>query len=382
MNMSEIAFTNAKVVLPDAVIEGRVAVADGIVVDVAEGDARDAGALDLDGDYLVPGLLELHTDHLEAHFSPRPKVIWPAEAAVVAHDAQIVASGITTVFDALRVGNVRGEDSVSAHMAALARAIREAGAAGRLRADHLVHLRCELACEDTIPGLTGLIDDDGVRLISVMDHTPGQRQFVNLVKFREYYQGKVGFTDAQMEAFIAERCAACDQLSAPNRAGVVAMARARNIPLASHDDATPEHVEEASQEGASISEFPTSIDAAEAARERGLMVLMGAPNVVRGGSHSGNVSALDLARRGLLDILSSDYVPYSLLQAAFALPHRDTGMDLPAAIRTVTANPAAAVGLEDRGAIAVGKRADLIRVRLDGEFPVMRAAWRQGERVM
>ena len=380
--MKETTFTNAKVVLADSVIDGTVVAVDGIIAHVASGRSHETGAVDVEGDYLLPGLLELHTDHLEAHFSPRPKVIWPAEAAVVAHDAQIVASGITTVFDALRVGNVRGEDSVSAHMGALAQAIREAGAAGRLRADHLMHLRCELACEDTISGLAELIDDEGVRLISVMDHTPGQRQFVNVAKFREYYQGKVGFNDAEMETFIAERHAAMELLSNPNRIQVVAMARSRGIPLASHDDATSDHVEEARQDGASISEFPTSVEAAEAARACGLMVLMGAPNVVRGGSHSGNVSALDLAKRGLLDILSSDYVPYSLLQAAFALPARDTGMDLPAAVRTVSANPAAAVGLEDRGSIAVGKRADLIRVCLDGDFPVMRAAWRQGERVM
>jgi len=380
--MTEMTFTNARIVLPDDVIEGTVIVVDGAIAHVGGGRSREAGVLDVEGDYLLPGLLELHTDHLEAHFSPRPKVQWPADAAVVAHDAQIVASGITTVFDALRVGNVRGEDEVSRHMGLLAAAIREAGAAGRLRADHLVHLRCELACEDTVSGLAELIDDAGVRLISVMDHTPGQRQFVNLGKFREYYQGKVGFSDAEIETFIAERREACDRLSTPNRTQVVAMARARGIPLASHDDATCGHVEEARQEGASISEFPTSIEAAMAARDGGLMVLMGAPNVVRGGSHSGNVSALDLACRGLLDILSSDYVPCSLLQAAFALPRSDTGMDLPAAVRTVTANPAAAVGLDDRGSIAVGKRADLIRVRLDGDFPVMRAAWRQGERVM
>ena len=380
--MKEVAFSNAKVVLADSIIDGTVVVVDGIIADIVEGRRRAVGTIDLDGDYLLPGLLELHTDHLEAHFSPRPKVQWPADAAVVAHDAQIVASGITTVFDALRVGNVRGEDSVSQHMGLLAAAIREATECGRLRADHLVHLRCELACEDTVSGLAALIDDAGVRLISVMDHTPGQRQFVNLTKFREYYQGKVGFNDAEMETFIAERHEACDRLSIPNRSKVVAMARERGIPIASHDDATSGHVEEARQEGASISEFPTSVEAAEAARSCGLMVLMGAPNVVRGGSHSGNVSATDLARQGLLDILSSDYVPYSLLQAVFALPRHDTGMDLPAAIRTVTANPAAAVGLDDRGSITVGKRGDLIRVCLDGDFPVMRSAWRQGERVM
>ena len=380
--MRDIAFTNARIVLEDEVIDGSVTVADGTIAEVSSAGGGAAAAIDLKGDYLLPGLLELHTDHLESHFSPRPKVLWPAEAAVVAHDAQIVASGITTVFDALRVGSLRGDELLGRNMVTLANAIQSAGKSGRLRAEHLVHLRCELACEDTIASLADLIGDENVRLVSVMDHTPGQRQFVNIGKFRDYYKGKAGFNDTEIENFITECQAACARLSVPNRAKVVAMARQHGIPLASHDDATREHVEEARADGASISEFPTSVEAAEAARNAGLMVLMGAPNVVRGGSHSGNVSAIDLARRGLLDILSSDYVPYSLLQAAFALPRLETGVNLSAAIRTVTANPAAAVGLDDRGSIVPGKRADLIRVHLDGEFPVMRAAWRQGERVM
>lgn len=382
MTMTETTFANARIVLEDGIVEGSVTVSDGIIGPVTPGRSCPAGAVDLDGDYLLPGLLELHTDNLESHFSPRPGVLWPAASAVVAHDAQVAASGITTVFDALRVGSQSGEESLSAHMTTLAGAVRAATAAGYLRAEHWLHLRCELACENTLESLSELIDDASVRLISVMDHTPGQRQFVSMEKFREYYQGKAGISDAEMDAFIASCRAAHENLSQPNRRRVVDLAGQRSIPLASHDDATREHVAEARQEGATISEFPTSLEAAEAARDAGLMVLMGAPNVVRGGSHSGNVSATDLARRGLLDIMSSDYVPCSLLQAVFALPENGSGMDLPAAVRTVTANPAAAVGLDDRGSIAEGKRADLIHVHADGRFAVMRAAWRQGTRVM
>jgi alpha-D-ribose 1-methylphosphonate 5-triphosphate diphosphatase len=153
------------------------------------------------------------------------------------------------------------------------------------------------------------------------------------------------------------------------------------VPLASHDDTTSEHVVAAVRDGVSVAEFPTTIEAAEGLHQAGVQILMGAPNVVRGGSHAGNIAAVDLAKRGLLDILSSDYVPSSLLMAAIQLPHHAPGIDLAAAIRTVTCNPARAVGLTDRGTIEVGQRADLIRVHVAQNVPVVRSTWREGRRV-
>lgn len=379
--MNEFTLTNCHVVTPDGVRSGTLLVRDGAIADIA-GRGSDANAIDCEGDYLIPGLVELHTDHLEAHFKPRPQVLWQVEAAVIAHDGQIAASGITTVFDALRVGSSKGDDlALGRNMRRLATAIDEAKSAGMLRADHLLHLRCELACEDTVADTEAFLDDPNLRLISLMDHTPGQRQFTRIEKFKEYYGGKTGMSKEELDVYIRDRQAAAAQWSDSNRRRIVEMARSRAIPLASHDDATHEHVREAADDGVMIAEFPTTLEAAESSRRSGMSVLMGAPNMVRGGSHSGNVSAQALAETGILDILSSDYVPFSLLQAAFSLPERVPAIDLPEAIRLVTANPAAAAGLHDRGEIAVGKRADLVRVRVVQGLPVVRGVWREGRRV-
>ena len=380
--MNEVRLTNCQIVLPQQVMAGTVVVRDGRIADI-DSEPSAAGTVDCDGDYLIPGLIELHTDHLESHFKPRPKVVWPVEAAVVAHDAQIAASGITTVFDALRVGSNEGDDVlIGRSMKNLAQAIGQANTAGILRADHLLHLRCELACEDTITETEAFLDDPNLRLISLMDHTPGQRQFTRLDKFKEYFGGKTGMSDDELDRYIHERRAAHEALAGPNRRRIVALARARGIPLASHDDATGDHVNEAAEDGVTIAEFPTTVDAAMQSRQHGMHVLMGAPNMVRGGSHSGNVSAQVLAKAGLLDILSSDYVPFSLLHAAFGLPDRVPAIDLPRAIGLVTRSPAAATGLDDRGEVAVGKRADFVRVRVVQGLPIVRAVWQQGRRVV
>jgi alpha-D-ribose 1-methylphosphonate 5-triphosphate diphosphatase len=226
-----------------------------------------------------------------------------------------------------------------------------------------------------------LIDDPNVGLVSVMDHTPGQRQFRDIAVYARYYQGKFGMTDEELAAFIAARQDDQERYSRANRSHAIAAARARGIAVASHDDATAAHVAEAAEDGVVIAEFPTTLEAARQSRAHGMSVLMGAPNLVRGGSHSGNVSALDLAGEGLLDIISSDYVPFSLLFGAMIMARRAGPGGLVAAVRAVTLTPAARVGLHDRGEIAVGKRADLVRVRETGEVPLIRGVWRAGEKV-
>jgi len=215
-----------------------------------------------------------------------------------------------------------------------------------------------------------------------MDHTPGQRQFRDEGKLRDYYRGKSGGkTDAELDVMFARRFAYQQAHAAPNMRDIVALAKAHDVPLASHDDTTEENVADAIKDGIAVAEFPTTMEAARGLHQAGISILMGAPNVVRGGSHSGNIAAVDLASEGLLDILSSDYVPSSLLMGALQLPHRVPSIDLAAAVRTVTKAPADAVGLHDRGEIAVGKRADLIRVHVAGQLSVVRSVWREGSRV-
>ena len=377
--MSETVFSNAQIVLPDEVIRGSIVMRDGRIAEIDAGSSRVGD--DLDGDYLIPGLVELHTDHLENHYRPRPGVFWDPLAALHAHDAQIAGSGITTVFDAVRIGSDIDLPDMLSHARHLVDAVRAGGAGGWLRAEHFIHLRCELPSHDVVDHFDALANHPTTRLASVMDHTPGQRQFRSLDAYKRFYAKQMGRSPEELQSYLDARLAEHKRFSAPNRQAIVSRARAMGIALASHDDATLAHVEEAEADGVAIAEFPTTLEAASAAHEAGLAILMGAPNVVRGKSHSGNISATDLVEAGLLDILSSDYVPFALLQAVFLLPQRIEGLALPVALATVTANPARAAGLDDRGEIVTGKRADLVRVAAQAPLPVVRGVWREGLRV-
>jgi len=378
----ETTIGNARIVLADRVIEhGWIAVADGRVAGFGEGDAP-AGCEDAGGDLIMPGLIELHTDHLEAHYVPRPKVFWNPIAAVVSYDGQLATSGITTVLDSLRVWREDGADEVDGRAGVLAEAIASARDDGLLRADHFLHLRCEIPMPSVVEEAMELVGRPDVRLMSLMDHTPGQRQFRDEGKLRDYYRGKGGGrTDAELDILFERRFAYQKAHAATNMRAIVALAQQYEIPLASHDDTTDENVTDAIRDRVSVAEFPTTMEAARGLHRAGIGILMGAPNVVRGGSHSGNIAAVDLAREGLLDILSSDYIPSSLLMGALRLPEHVPAIDLAAAVRTVTKTPAEAVGLDDRGEIAIGKRADLIRVHIARDIPVVRAVWREGQRV-
>ncbi|HWK68394.1 MAG TPA: alpha-D-ribose 1-methylphosphonate 5-triphosphate diphosphatase [Rhizobiaceae bacterium] len=375
----ETVLTNARLVLADEVVTGSLLVRDGLIADIST-DASRAGE-DMEGDYIIPGLVELHTDHLEGHYAPRPKVRWNPIAAVLAHDAQVATAGITTVFDALRVGLDEESGMTAAEIRKLADAIDDSVRQDRVRADHFIHLRCEVSAADCLEGFAYFDGDERVRLASLMDHAPGQRQFASLESYAVYYQGKLKMSDEAFRAFCERRIAESAANSATNRAAIADACRARGIVLASHDDATLAHVDEAVAQGIRVAEFPTTAEAARASKHAGLGVLMGAPNVMRGGSHSGNVSARALAEDGLLDILSSDYIPFSLIQSAFFLGEVVDQISLPKAVAMVSRNPAEAVGLTDRGVIEAGRRADLVRVRVDEHVPVVRTVWREGRRV-
>ncbi len=372
---------NARLVLADQVIHGSLLIRDGVIADISEGASSLPQAQDLGGDLLLPGLVELHTDNLEKHMSPRPGVDWPSASAVLTHDAQIVAAGITTVFDALSIGDINPKGKRMQQLGVMLEAIAEAEAAGRTRAEHRLHLRCEVSHPQCLELFRELVEQPLVQLVSVMDHAPGQRQFARLEKYREYYMGKYHLSPAEMDIFVSEQLANSARHSDQQRAAIVDICRSRELALASHDDATLEHVSESADYGMAIAEFPTTFEAAEASHARGLKVLMGAPNIVRGGSHSGNIAAADLARRGVLDILSSDYYPASLLQAALGLAEQDNDYDLPRAIATISLAPARAAGLDDRGEIAVGLRADLVQAQVHKGQPVIGQVWRQGRRV-
>ncbi len=373
---------NVKLVLEDETIDGSLEVQEGRIYAFAESQSRQPGALDGEGGWLLPGLIELHTDNLDKFFTPRPKVDWPAHSAMSSHDALMVASGITTVLDAVAIGDVRDGGDRLENLEKMINVVEETQKRGLNRAEHRLHLRCELPHHTTLPLFEKLVDREPVTLVSLMDHSPGQRQFANREKYREYYQGKYQLSGEQMQRFEEEQMALAAAWSQPNRQAIAAMCRERQIALASHDDATHEHVAESHQLGSVIAEFPTTLAAAQASRQHGMNVLMGAPNIVRGGSHSGNVAAHQLAASGLLDILSSDYYPASLLDAAFRIADSDdNAFTLAQAIRLVSKHPAQALGLHDRGVIAEGKRADLVLAHRRGEHVHIDHVWRQGKRV-
>ena len=384
--MSSTIFKNARLVLADEVVDGSVCIQDGKIQSVDQGNAIHSGGWDMQGDYLMPGFVEIHTDNFERHLMPRPKVQWAEMPALLAHDAEIAAAGITTVFDALGVGDGDPDSLRGSTWDAVLETLETCSQKDLLRADHHIHVRCELPAPNTIDLFEPFQGHPRLSLISLMDHTPGQRQWENIEVARVYYTGKKGWSNEKFDRQIqlAEELQA--RYAQPHRQFFVDYCKTHSIALASHDDTTPAHVMQAHQEGAKVSEFPTTLLAAQTAHALGMLTVMGGPNVVRGGSHSGNVSAADLARNGLLDILSSDYVPGSLLSAVVRLVD-DGILDLPHAVSMVSHHAAKATGLYDRGQIATGLRADLIQIRLvdlpDGKrHGVVKSVWREGMRVL
>ncbi|NBB46652.1 alpha-D-ribose 1-methylphosphonate 5-triphosphate diphosphatase [Rhizobium sp. CRIBSB] len=374
--------SNARVVTPSHVLHGSVMIQNGEIVEIHEGPSRHQNALDFAGDYLLPGLVDIHTDHFEKHLYPRAHVRWDFMRAALAHDAQIIGGGVTTVFDSLCVGATTDNPERAEILKPMIEALEQAQSTGMLRAEHLVHLRCELT-DPVTPQLTAEnIDREIVRIISVMEHLPGIRQSRDIEAYLARACKSTGESPERVREKIKILVAEKSHIAATTRPDIVALARARSMPLMSHDDTDIAHIEEGVAEGVSISEFPCSMEAAEAARAVGMHIVAGAPNLVRGGSQSGNIAVRDLLAARLVDILASDYVPRSMLDAAFMIA-ADPGLDydLPRAVAMVTRTPALAGNLPDRGAIKTGLKADLIRVDLQDGHPFVKSAWRSGHRV-
>ena len=378
---TDISFSNARIITPNHILEGQLCCKDNLIANITSNSAEHKQSIDCQGDFLAPGLIELHTDNLEGHLQPRPGVHWPRRAAILAHDAELVGVGITTVLDALRVGSIvsRKDGDYIPYAREVATEIQSMSKLGVLKARHHLHLRAEICSETLIDEIGSFDENDDVRMISMMDHTPGQRQFRNLDKFREYLQGKHGMSPAEVDAHFQGLYDLQSKVGEPHARAIAEHAKTYNVPLASHDDATKDDVIASITAGATLAEFPTTIEAATLCREANQSIIMGAPNLIRGGSHSGNVAAHDLADLDMLDILSSDYVPASLLMSAWKLSQQ-LG-DIPKAMRTVTFNPASALGLNDRGALEEGRKADLVRFRIIDNIPQVVSVYVNAQRV-
>ncbi|MEM7057807.1 MAG: alpha-D-ribose 1-methylphosphonate 5-triphosphate diphosphatase [Pseudomonadota bacterium] len=378
---SDMVLTNAKLVLENEVVTGSLVVRGENIAAIDQGISAAPGALDCGGDYLSPGLIELHTDNLERHMQPRPGVHLPNAAAIVAHDAELASVGITTVFDAIRIGSLSESRSRYGRYARkMVTNIIEMRTYNALKISHFIHLRAEVCSETLLEELAEFSADDRIGILSVMDHTPGQRQFRDAAARRTLLSGKYNMTDAEIDAHLSKLERVSKENGPAGEKAAVAAAKAFGAVLASHDDTTLDHVAQSIEHGVGLAEFPTTLEAAKATAEAGIHVMMGAPNLLRGGSHSGNVAASDLAEAGCLDILSSDYAPYSLLMAAVRLGQE--AADMAMGLARVTSAPAKAAGLDDRGVLRPGLRADLLRFRMlaDGT-PVTRGAWLRGQRI-
>lgn len=374
-------FANARLILNDEIVQGSIVVAGGLITDIDLGSSVPKGAIDLQGDYIAPGLVELHTDNLERHLSPRPKVDWPYRAAILAHDRELAGTGITTVFDAIRVGSIVSGASkrYGKYARQMADEILDMRAAGMLRISHHIHLRAEICSETLIEEFTEFTPEDRIGIVSMMDHTPGQRQFADLSKFESYVRGKYSFGDQEFRDYVDFLYGLRAKLGNSHEAATVSAAKRLGAALASHDDTTADQVATSQAHGVTMAEFPTTVAAADACHAHGIATIMGAPNLIRGGSHSGNVAATELAQLDRLDILSSDYVPSGLLMAAVQLGA--LWDDLPRGIATVTARPAKAAGLTDRGSLRPGQRADVIRFAILDGTPILQETWSAGTRV-
>ena len=379
--VGELVLAHGDIVLADARIRGHLKIENGLIADISTG-AVPRGAIDMEGDLLIPGLVDLHTDHFEKHIHPRPHVTWDFRRALLAHDAQIIGAGITTVFDSLYVGATHENPDRRKILGPMIAALEESVGADELRAQHLVHLRCEITDEETPGLLSQHIKRDIVALASVMDHLPGDRQNRDISAYLKRQMKRFGLNEAGAMKLIEDVRRANAGTGARVRPLVVKAIREAALPLMTHDDADVQHVEEAYAEGAVAAEFPVSIEAARHARTVGLTVVAGAPNVLCGGSQSGNVAVKDLMAERLVDILASDYVPRSMLDAVFEIANNPIfGLDLPATVRLVTRNPAELSGLKDRGEIAIGRRADLLRLSMVRQQPILRQVWRAGRQV-
>ncbi|MEY4780789.1 MAG: hypothetical protein RLZZ607_2102 [Pseudomonadota bacterium] len=371
------------IMTPQGLIDGTVEVEAGRIVAVRAGRLSGGSGLDFGTDYLIPGIVDLHTDHIERHVFPRMGVMWNYLNALMAHDGVVVSGGTTTVFDSLCVGESIKQPERSTMLAPLVAALEQGQKENLFRADHLLHLRCEICDPDTMALTEALIQSPLARVVSVMDHTPGDRQSPDAQRWLVHMARELGLDLPEARERMTELLDRSARVGVQVRAHVVARAHAAGLPILSHDDRTAEQVDQAHAEGISVSEFPTTMQAAMRARALGVATIMGAPNLLRGGSQSGNVALREVLQADLCDALCSDYVPRSLLDAAFTIGDDDSlPQDLTKAVAMVSDVPAQMAGLTDRGRIAPGLRADLVRVRRIGTHNHVVAVWRQGQRVL
>ncbi|MBX5157401.1 MULTISPECIES: alpha-D-ribose 1-methylphosphonate 5-triphosphate diphosphatase [unclassified Rhizobium] len=369
--------SNFTLVLPNEVVsEGSVRVEDGVIAEIRPEPVAGA-AIDGGGRLLMPGFVDLHGDMIEREIAPRPNATMPIDFGIHELDKKLAAAGVTTAFAAVSFatesvyGHVRSLETTSAVIEGINR-LRD-----NLLIDHRVHARYEITNVGAAPALERLLNADQIDMVSLTDHTPGQGQYNNLQSYILSISERRAVSEEMAAEIVAKRIAMRNNPDIEAKLKeIVALSLKHKLSLASHDDDSVEKVAEMHDLGVTISEFPVTAPAAEEARRRGLWTLMGAPNALRGQSMSGNLSALDAARAGLLSVIAADYHPAAFVPGIFKLADMVEG-GLPAAVAMATGNAARSAGLLDRGEIAIGQRADLVVVE-PGEVHRIRATFRAG----
>jgi len=380
-----VVIKNAQIVLPDCVVEGAVRLENGKIAEILEGGHAPAGAgqvIDAEGDWLIPGCIDLHGDDIEFEIGalgPRAGTKrMPVDLGLVQSDKNAAAWGITTKLHAIAYFEDEAKNRSRRLSGQIMDAIQDHAAAGHLLVEHWVDLRYEVTADPayTLEAMAHPV----VRMISVMDHTPGEGQFADVESYKALNRQLTDADDAELERLVAEKQARA-HLKAGHEAQVAERARELGLIIASHDDASVERVEAWHALGGRLSEMPVRMEAARRARELGMFISMAGPNLLRGGSASGNLNLTEALAAGALDAICSDYYPPSLVCGAFKLVQDGHIADLPDAIRLVTSGPAQALGLVDRGTIAAGLRGDVAQVSTRLGQPVVRRTFVAGNLV-
>lgn len=370
--------SNVSVVLEDETInDTSILIEDGLISAIGSEAPANCQTSNLAGAMILPGFIDLHADALEKEVEPRPGAMFPLPHAVLQIDRRNASVGITTVFHALSFAE--GELGVrNANLAAqLANEIKSF--APYALVDNRVHCRYEITDAGSEQIVSDLIECGDCDLISFMDHTPGQGQFKTIDAYREFFSKTYAKSHEELDIIIAKKNEAGssthERISRLSEKALNSQLR-----IASHDDDCATRIKTMKALGANISEFPINLETAKIAHKEGFATLFGAPNIVRGGSQSGNMKAVDAIKEGVASCLCSDYSPSTMMAAIFRLVEEEI-ISLPNAVRLITANPAAALGLHDRGTLSIGKRADLVVLSSKSGPRHISEVWVEGKKV-
>ena len=366
--MQDFVITNAQIVTPDGVLpHASVKIEQGRIATIGRDVCRGCREINGEGSYVLPGFIDIHSDAVEKGIEPRPNTLFPVDIAVVELDKKIAACGITTMYHSLSFAELEVGLRNNSTAAGIIREINTLKA--RLKVNTRIHARFEITDQGAVPFLEGLIEDGQINLFSFMDHSPGQGQFRDILAFKKYFGPVYAKSDREMDAIIERKLLAKEGQTAEVMSRLAGLCREHDITMASHDDDSREKIDWLKEMTIELTEFPVNIETIHAARDQGISVCLGSPNVVRGQSQAKNLSAREAIRDGYGDILCSDYSPMTMMHAVFTLEHLGI-LELHEAIRMVSLNPARAVGLgKETGSIEEGKQADMVLVQCAGGFP-------------